>query len=421
MNRLGITTFLRRIPSFLFCILLGAAAATFSSRLIIPKMVHGRLLAQTPFRQILSGGAEEILGTPPPPPQTDFRKRIQWETQQNYPFHVPLLEAANSYVRWSRWNVQLLEGDGPSSKFDAGHGFICEASWASRLDSSLENERLLTLMHALKSQTKNTLFVAEPPRIPHENHSWAGVFDFSAEMLANRVRFLNQAGIPVLDLSTLPENTNIYFRTDHHMTIEAGLATARALAERLSVEFGIPIDRKALGDDSFDVRILHGAFLGSYGEQVTIARCRPDDFPIITSKPPSRFKVQIPSKGMDIEGDGAILLKGTMIATNASYRINQYAAYGYGNPALLRIRNLSRPDGPCLLVFSDSFDNACITFLANAVSEIVDVDLRYYEGTLDDVFKGRSFDAVIVFKHIPDTMQLASLLKPNVNPTTDIR
>ena len=413
MDGTGVSRFLRRLPALLFCVLLGVAAMVFSARILLPKALPGQLIKQTPFRQILSGGAAEIGGTPPRP-TIGFRGQLQWETQQNYPFRVLLLEAANTYVRKTGWNIPLLGGAGPSSKYDAGNGFICDASWASRLDSQLANERLQMLMNELAARNTNTLFVMEPPRIPVENRSLSGVFDFSAERLAERVHFLEQAGIPVLDLgSTLSERTPIYFRTDHHMTVEAGLLAARALAEQLSTGFGFPIEKETLSDDSFDIRCLPDAFLGSYGKQVTLARCRPDAFPVVTAKPTYRFRMQIPSREIDIEGDGRILFDEQSFFHGASYRINQYAAYGFGNNDLLRIQNLSRPDGLRLLVLSDSFDNACIMFLANAVSEIVDVDLRYFKGTIDDVFETGSFDVVIVFRAVPSDKQLAAFCPSN--------
>ena len=147
------------------------------------------------------------------------------------------------------------------------------------------------------------------------------------------------------------------------------------------------------------------------GKQVTLARCCPDDFPVVAAKPPSRFRLEIPQKEIDMEGDGDVLLDKRLLVSECSYRVNQYAAYGYGDNGLIRVTNLSHPAGPRLLVFSDSFDNACISFLANAVSEIVDVDLRHFDGTLDNLFRKGPFDAAVcLFDIIPTAEQFSSIL-----------
>ena len=411
MNDNSAAVFLRRIPALLFCFVLCAAAMLFSARMLIPKAVPSQLLVRPPFRQLLAGGASEIGGTPPRP-RAGFRGKIQWEVQQNFPFRVSILEAANHLPRLVGWNVPLLGGAGATTKFDAGRGFVGNAKWSSKSESMNENARILAFMRTLANRNPNTLFVVEPPRIP-KGEPFSGTFDFSAERCNDRIRFLQEAGVPTLDLEPPLSDGNPFFRTDHHMTIKAGLLAARALAEKLSSDFGLSIDLKLLEDSAFGIHVLPGAFLGSYGKQVTLARCSPDDFPVATAKSPSRFRVEIPQKGIDMEGDGDVLLDKRLLVSEYSYRVNQYAAYGHGDNGLIRVTNLSHPFGPRLLVFSDSFDNVCITFLANAVSEIVDVDLRHFDGTLDDIFQKGSFDAVVcLFDIVPTEEQLSSVLSP---------
>ena len=377
MNDNPAAVFLRRIPSLMFCFAWFAAAMVFSVRMLVPKTVPARLLVRTPFRQLLAGGALEIGGTPPRP-RAGFRGKIQWEVQQNVPFRVSLLEAANCLPRLVGWNVPLLGGAGATTKFDAGNGFVGNAKWSPKSKSMEENARILTFMRALANRNPNTLFVVEPPRI-QKGKPFSGTFDFSAEQCDDRIRSLREADIPILDLGSSLSDVNPFFRTDHHMTIEAGLLAARAMAEKLSSDFGLSIDLKLLEDSAFDTHVLPGAFLGSYGKQVTLARCFPDDFPIATAKSPSQFRVEIPQKGIDMVGEGDVLLDKRLLVPECSYRVNQYAAYGHGDNGLIRVTNLSHPTGPRLLVFSDSFDNVCIMFLANAVSEIVDVDLRHFD------------------------------------------
>lgn len=409
MNDNPAAVFLRRIPALLFCFVLCVSAAVFSARMLVPKAVPSQLLVRTPFRQLLAGGASEIGGTPPRP-RAGFRDKIQWEVQQNFPFRISLLEAANRLPQLVGWNVPLLGGAGATTKFDAGNGFIGNAKWSPKSQSMEENARILAFIRALTNKNPNTLFVVEPPRIP-KGEPFSGSFDFSAERCDDRIRFLREAGVRTLDLGPPLSDGNPFFRTDHHMTIETGLLAVRALAEKLSSDFGLSIDMKLLEDSAFDVHVLPGAFLGSYGKQVTLARCCPDDFPVVTAKPPSRFRVEIPLKEIDMEGDGDVMLDKRLLVPECSYRVNQYAAYGHGDNGQIRVTNLSHPVGPRLLVFSDSFDNACITFLANAVSEIVDVDLRHFDGTLDDIFWDGPFEAVVcLFDIVPTAEQFSSIL-----------
>ena len=395
MNDNPAAVFLRRIPALLFCFVLCVSAAVFSARMLVPKAVPSQLLVRTPFRQLLAGGASEIGGTPPRP-RAGFRDKIQWEVQQNFPFRISLLEAANRLPQLVGWNVPLLGGAGATSKFVVSNGFLCDAAWQSQSSFVAENNRILIMMSTLATKTPYSVFVMAPPRIQNAR-PFSGIFEFSGERYKTRIQFLENQGINVINLAPYLSDGTPYYRTDHHLTADAQLIIARIIAEKLMIDKTLHVDMKSLNDNAFDHVVYPAAFLGSYGKQVTLARCNPDDFSILTAKLPSRFRVEIPEKGIDLKGGGGILINEQCLSPIASYCASQYAAYGYANNGLIRITNLTKSDGPRLLFISDSHDNACITFLANATKEIVDIDLRYFTGSIDELFQDNSFDAIICF------------------------
>lgn len=59
------------------------------------------------------------------------------------------------------------------------------------------------------------------------------------------------------------------------------------------------------------------------------------------------------------------------------------------------IVNHSNPDGPRVLLLRDSFACALTPFLALSCSELITVDLRYYEGDVTELIRAEEPELVL--------------------------
>ena len=74
---------------------------------------------------------------------------------------------------------------------------------------------------------------------------------------------------------------------------------------------------------------------------------------------------------------------------------NPYTYYAGGDYPLATITNHNNPDGPRVVMLRDSFACALTPFLALSCSELVTIDLRYFEGDLLDTIGSYDPDLVL--------------------------
>ena len=93
------------------------------------------------------------------------------------------------------------------------------------------------------------------------------------------------------------------------------------------------------------------------------------------------------------------------------YDHNPYGAYLFSDNPLVRIRNHDRPEGPRLLLFADSFDNALSSFLAAGVGFLETVDLRLRREPVSSLAAEGPFDAVVIFWNEPPPTLVRSVTR----------
>ena len=390
--------------AMLFCATILAGLTAFSVRWVLRTQTGPKIRSRPLVRRILSTGAADIAGSPRP--GRTFRESLEWETTANVPFRIPVLEAACAWERLAGWNVPLLTGY--NSVFDGGGGFLGRAQHGSPEALRKSEDSVRTFLGELGGLFPDVpvLYVVPPARFGSGDVLVDGVFDFSNEAADRLVLRVSEAGTEVLDLRAAWAETgrnprDAFFRTDHHFTPEAGVWAARRIGEALSSRFGVPLSADALSDESFRGNVYRNAFLGSLGKRFTLARCRPDDIAMIGTAAPADFEIEIPSRGIRARGGSKVLIYWRGLRGRSPYDHNAYGAYLFGDNPLVRIRNHDRPDGPRLLVFSDSFDNALSTFLAAAAGEVETIDLRLRKEPLDRLSDDGPFDAIVVFWNSP--------------------
>jgi len=406
-----------RVPTALFLFLLAMGGIVFSIRAGIHLAVPTDLQSHTPFRQMLSGGASSIAGTPSRP--QGFRSGLNWEVSQNFPWRIRILESAALFDEIVCWNIPTLR---PSYvPFRIRKGFWGRSVYHSPKTLEAAAKRIKILTDFTKQMSFPTLYVNPPRRCGDENHLCWSVFDFESETDRTILTRLEESCVQTFDANQIFRTSGItpsgiFYASDHHLRSDASRRLAIAIAKQLDDLHWIhSFDFDALHENRFSPTYYPQVFLGSFARKATMAVCPPDDFAVPVATVPATFELDVVDKnGVRIveDGDFSILLDSHIqFGPGPSYSSPScYSVFARQNPPCTVIRNLSNPQGPRILLFSDSLDNELMLYLACGASEVASIDNR--EGLLSsfDLLAGRQYDAaVIMYDGFPYERFIASL------------
>lgn len=161
--------------------------------------------------------------------------------------------------------------------------------------------------------------------------------------------------------SQMRNGAYLYYRTDHHWT-ENG-------AYRAYTELAKSFDFQPIEKSQFKISVKSGNFKGTLYSKTLDNSVKADDIIKYTLKS-GEPKTQITDQ------DGNVI-------NNSIYypsRLNEKDKYSYylgANKGVINVVNLTKTDGPSLLVIKDSYANSLIPFLSNHFSKVTVVDLRY--------------------------------------------
>ena len=389
-----------------FCFVLLAGCFCQVLRAIMwPKIKKGDFPGQIPFvSAILRGGASEVRGTPRAPKRFG-KKWIAWHFTQNYCFRLRILKLASWYEFATGWNVPLLIGQ--NNSYRIGDDYWSRSFYCSKKLEAKDTELIEKLMCMLEQSEIPVLYVIPPSRFGEGDEIWNGVFDFSNYVWDRQKAVLSAKNHDVFDLRPIANNKfkkarYAYFMTDHHLTPDAALGVARAIAKRMNEQYHLGLDEEALLPEKFSARIYHHAFIGSIGKKAVVPFLKLDDFPLMGTAEKGDFEIYIPKRKIRRRGGSKALVDMRYIRSNPSYRGNMYASYLFADQAIVHLRNFKRNDGLSILIISDSFDNAMASFMINSLERVTSVDLRHLREKFPEWLKKQDhYDAVVIFWNRP--------------------
>ena len=234
------------------------------------------------------------------------------------------------------------------------------------------------------------LYVQVPQKVcKYEDQMPPGQMSHINEILDTQLSLLQQAGIETFDLREALHRDGLshydmYFRTDHHWKMSAGLWAAGALAEELNARYGFGLSTKHLTEDDYDTVTMKKWYLGSWGREVTAGYISPDDFTYYVPEFPTEFRVEHPDKNLDITGDFyETMYDDEMLHKYDLYGQSTYESILCGNRPLTKITNLQNPDGLKILLIHDSYSTSVMPFLAQSCGEIHMIDVRPWAGNYE--------------------------------------
>lgn len=190
----------------------------------------------------------------------------------------------------------------------------------------------------------------------------------------------------------------LYYRTDHHWTMEGAFVGYCEWADSVGIT---PKQREEFSD-----KILKTDFYGTVSAKIN-AQAVPDSLLALIPKFNVEYLVEYPDSTVP---------ETTLYAEEMLYGPEPYGVYLKGNQSLTRIRTIGAGDdrnGRKLLVVKDSFGNSLVPFLVNHYPETLVIDLRYYNQSLGELIRKEQITDICVVYNTAQMAKETSLYKIN--------
>lgn len=175
----------------------------------------------------------------------------------------------------------------------------------------------------------------------------------------------------------------IFYRTDHHWTVDGAYEGYRVWAQSIGAD--------AWDKEEFTVELLASDFYGTIQAKVGTG-VQPDEMYRYLPKASMDYRVRY-----DLAGD----TEDSLYELAALDTRDKYRVYLDGNHGLTEIEtNSSNPvfdgTGRRLLIVKDSFAHSFAPFAANHFEKTMMVDLRYYNGSIEELVRQENITDVLL-------------------------
>lgn len=319
----------------------------------------------------------------------------------NYLFgYEKIVELAKRYENAIKWNLISLNDDETPIE-------VAENNWTtikSKKDYTQLAYRLIDFDKYLKQNGVNLLYVQAPLKIDDISSEKINKIykDYSKGNMEKFINIIEENEVTVLDLYQEMKNDNInilnaFFKTDHHWLPQTGLWATKKIANQMNQIWKTDIDLSIYEKNNYNVETYENSSLGSFGRKVTLVRANKEDFDIITPNFDNSLTVKI----ADLQYEKTGTLKETFIDMKKvhlknPYYDSPYSAYGYGDHALIDIKNNNIEDGDNILILKDSFANVVTPYLSLGVNHIFEIDQRYFNGSIKEFIEKNNIKKVII-------------------------
>lgn len=351
-------------------------------------------------------------------------KQINWEEQ--YPFKVENLMEGESTSAVSNENKAVVEkyciimdkfeniGESWSPKIWKKAGYVMNAVFSDpgiggsniRLkngywtmlqsrskDSDIEQQtdNIAYLKQYVEKQNIPFLYIQPPVKICKQDDELpAGMEDDTNENIDLVLNGLKKNGVNYLDLrenvhQDFDNHYSLFYKTDHHWNVHAGLWATDIIEQQIKNEFGISLDTEFNSTDLYKEKIYKNAMFGSSGHAVTHFIEKSEDFSILVPNFDTDYRIIVPDKEIDKSGTFEEVLINydeleKEIQAGGGWA---YETLVYGNRPLAKIINKKNIDGAKILMIRDSFSLAVAPYLVMGCSELDLIDTRQTNGNFN--------------------------------------
>ena len=330
-------------------------------------------------------------------------RRVDTWTNGHFWQYLRWVQLANSYQKGIHWDISVLGGYNSVVVLPDGQ----LVRFMERKDMKPKIAVIRSFAEQCHERDINFLFVLAPGKISPHDTAYAGRIDFSNEVADAFLAGLQEAQVDYLDLRTdMPPDGDaqraLFFRTDHHWLPGTAREATVHLSEYLNKHYGYRGDTSLLATEHYKEEDYPQSWLGSLGKKITLARAQPEGFTLYYPDFSTSFQLEIPSMALKKEGDFSSLYDMAVFDESNIYERSLYGAYAYGDRALEQIRNHELQDDKRLLMVRDSFGDAVVPFLALQTPRLDTIDLRHFNGSLQNYIDQTHPDTVVVLYRIEE-------------------
>ena len=266
-----------------------------------------------------------------------------------------------------------------------------------------EYDEICSLKDFLDERDIGLLYVNAPVKFLDDNIFIQnfGVPSYSNSNADLFLQRIDEAGIDFLDLreELLSDGKNIFdmfYRTDHHWTVESGFWATEKITERLNWDFGYQINKGIYDKDKYLVTEYPKCWLGEQGRKVGEAYVGLDDYVRIEPNYETSFDLITPSGTQSGTFSELFINEGAYTFTQDVYSaLSMHYSYLSGGISQTKIINHDQSEGKILLL-GDSYSQCVVPFLAQGVHEVDSLILRSYDGSLRDYIEAGDYDTVVI-------------------------
>ena len=263
-----------------------------------------------------------------------------------------------------------------------------------------EVEETVSFRDFLEQNGINLIYVNEPVKYVDDG-MFEGEFGLRAYSNSNMDMFLDRienAGVNVIDLrdNIIDDGmdvSNLFYRTDHHWTVPAGLWAAGIMAEGLNRYCGYDIDVSMLAEERFTKKEWEKCWLGEQGRKLgetyvgldNYTELKPDYYTSFTFKN---------SDGAIYNGTFDDFVDESVYNTEKDVYDNESWHYSYKDTNCVN-NNVKKGK---VLIIGDSYNRVTHPFMALQIHELDSLVLRDYDDSfsLRDYIISNGYDTVII-------------------------
>lgn len=179
------------------------------------------------------------------------------------------------------------------------------------------------------------------------------------------------------------DRDKLYYKTDHHWTSYGAYRGYEAWAESMGI--------KPLSIESFERNVVNKDFLGTIHSKLNV--------PVKTDEIEQFIPDNKPE--WEVYYDGADKCFNDLYNYSALDTKDKYKFFLDGNHGLTKIVNPSVKNGRKLVIIKDSFAHCFTPFAALHFEETWMIDLRYFNGKLNQYIEDEGFTDILLLYNIP--------------------
>lgn len=262
-----------------------------------------------------------------------------------------------------------------------------------------EYEQTVSFYHFLSENGINLLYVNEPTKYIDDNlfREQFGVETYSNRNMDNFLAGIRAAGVPTIDLrDNIYEEglsiSDLFYRTDHHWTTNAGLWAAQIIAGGLNEYCGYDIDTFIYDESNYVMTEWKNCWLGEQGRLVAQTYVGLDDFTEIKPDFPTNYTFTTPYGTFDGTFDNFVNESVYNLENDVYENLSWHYSYGQ-----IDCINNDVEYGK-VLILGDSYDQVMIPFLSLGVRETDFLVLRDKDASfnLKNHILENGYDTVII-------------------------